>query len=445
MSEELQQGAEENTLLAKEKIGFASIFLLGINGIIGSGIFLLPNQMYAKIGPASVVIILLASLLVFVIALCYAELASKFTENGAAWVYSYKAFGRFVGFEVGFYSWVLGIIILSSEIAGFITALTGFFPALKDKELYNFLALSICVFLVFVNYFGVALAKYLNNLSSVSKLLIIFSFVFIGLFYLNFENFEPFILPEVAANNTLISSGGAALGVIFYAFTGFSFLPIAAAKMHNPQKNIPLALICVLLTCSVIYFLLVVVSISVLGSSLGASHLPVADAFSKMVGDWGYNLILVGMLISIGGVTLAFAFNVPFIASSLSSQHQLLPAFLGKKNKYGCPANSLILTFALCALLLLSGDYLFLISLAVFASFVQYVPTALAVIKLRNDKTLPVGFVIPGGYLVPVAAIVASLYLLFSFDLKIFIYGCSGLLIGAIVFLVRNHLGKQAA
>ncbi|QZA80655.1 APC family permease [Deefgea piscis] len=427
--------------VANNKIGFISIFLLGINGIIGSGIFLLPNQVYAKIGAASIAIVLIASLLVLVIALCYAELASKFSENGAAWIYSYRAFGRFIGFEVGFYAWILGIIILSSEIAGFLTALAGFFPSLKNNYLYNLSALLICIFLVVVNYFGVSLAKFLNNLSSVSKLMVIFLFVVVGIFYFDFSNFQPFILPEVVSNDSFYSSVGAALGVIFYAFTGFSFLPIAAARMENPQKNIPLALISVIMTCSVIYFLLVVVSISVLGTDLSVSSLPVADAFSKMVGDWGYNLIVIGMLISIGGVILAFSFSVPLIASSLALQHQLLPEFIGRKNKYNRPVNALIITFVLCSVLLLSGDYLFLISLAVFASFVQYVPTALAVIKLRSDKSLPVGFVIPGGPGVPILAILASLYLLSNFNLKIFIFGCAGLVVGAVVYFFQKKRG----
>ncbi|WP_297571622.1 APC family permease [uncultured Deefgea sp.] len=427
----------KNSVVINNKIGLVSIFLLGINGIIGSGIFLLPNQVYAKIGVASIAIVLIASFLVLLIALCYAELASKFSENGAAWIYSYRAFGRFVGFEVGFYAWVLGIIILSSEIAGFLTALAGFFPALKNNYVYDLSALIICIFLVVVNYFGVSLSRVLNDFSSVSKLIVIFLFIFVGAFFVDFNNFKPFLLPKVVSDDSFYSSFGAALGIIFYAFTGFSFLPIAAARMKNPQKNIPLALILVIMTCSIIYFLLVAVSISVLGPDLEFSSLPVADAFSKMVGEWGYNLIVIGMLISIGGVILAFSFSVPLIASSLALQHQLLPEFIGRKNKYNRPVNALVITFSLCSLLLLSGDYLFLISLAVFASFVQYIPTALAVIKLRKDQDLPAGFVIPGGVCIPILAICASLYLLSNFNFKIFMFGCAGLIVGAIVYFIQ--------
>ena len=38
---------------AKNKFGFWSIVLLGINAIVGTGIFLLPNKAYAVIGSAS--------------------------------------------------------------------------------------------------------------------------------------------------------------------------------------------------------------------------------------------------------------------------------------------------------------------------------------------------------------------------------------------------------
>ena len=85
----------------KSKFGFWSIVLLGINAVIGSGIFLLPGKAMALIGPGSVFVYLFMTLVVLTIALCFAECAGKFSRNGAAYVYAREAFGEFVGFEVG--------------------------------------------------------------------------------------------------------------------------------------------------------------------------------------------------------------------------------------------------------------------------------------------------------------------------------------------------------
>ena len=71
----------------KSKFGFWSIVLLGINGIVGTGIFLLPNKAYAIIGSASLGVLLFDALIAGCIALCFAEAASLFTRNGEDLIY----------------------------------------------------------------------------------------------------------------------------------------------------------------------------------------------------------------------------------------------------------------------------------------------------------------------------------------------------------------------
>ena len=85
----------------KKKMGLISIILFGINGIIGSGIFLLPGKVYTQVGTKSILIYVLATLLVLSILLCFAEAGGMFNRNGGAYLYAKEAFGEFVGFEVG--------------------------------------------------------------------------------------------------------------------------------------------------------------------------------------------------------------------------------------------------------------------------------------------------------------------------------------------------------
>jgi len=56
-------------------------------------------------GVMSVVVLLCAAITVSMIALCYADLSSRFSGSGAAWLYSYNAFGKFTGFQIGLFSW----------------------------------------------------------------------------------------------------------------------------------------------------------------------------------------------------------------------------------------------------------------------------------------------------------------------------------------------------
>ena len=75
------------------KFGFWSIVLLGINGIVGTGIFLLPNKAYSIIGSASLGVLLFDAVIAGCIALCFAEAASLFTRNGGPYLYAKHALG----------------------------------------------------------------------------------------------------------------------------------------------------------------------------------------------------------------------------------------------------------------------------------------------------------------------------------------------------------------
>src|SRR5699024_3517778 len=116
-----------------KSLSFSSVLLLGVNGIIGSGIFLLPGSLYQQAGNWSVLLVTLAGIATTLVALNYAVLASKIDEDGGAWVYANRAFGPAVGFQIGWLSWFLGVITISAEIAAFLTTLTDFIPALQQR------------------------------------------------------------------------------------------------------------------------------------------------------------------------------------------------------------------------------------------------------------------------------------------------------------------------
>ena len=113
----------------KNKLGLLSIILLGVNAIIGSGIFLLPNKAYALVGTKSIFVFIFDALLVITIALCFAEAAGLFSKDGGPYVYTRAAFGDFAGFEVGFIKWIVSMIAWATMANGFATALGQIFPA----------------------------------------------------------------------------------------------------------------------------------------------------------------------------------------------------------------------------------------------------------------------------------------------------------------------------
>src|SRR5688500_19172180 len=102
---------------------------LALNDVIGSGVYLLPAAAAALLGAASVWAVLLAGFAVLLLVLCFAEAASHFDEPGSGYLYTREAFGAFIGFEVGWMTWLARIASVASLSHGFALALGSFCPA----------------------------------------------------------------------------------------------------------------------------------------------------------------------------------------------------------------------------------------------------------------------------------------------------------------------------
>ena len=425
------------TEASKKKFGFWSIVLLGINGVIGSGIFLLPGKAMAMVGPGSVFVYLFMTLVVMAIALCFAECAGKFSRNGAAYVYAREAFGEFVGFEVGIMRWAISIIAWAAMAVGFVTALSAVWPPALQEPYKTAIILSILIGLGILNILGVQMARLLNNLVTLGKLLPLLFFILLGVFYIKGANFTP-LFPKGFA----VDSFGAAALLIFYAFTGFEALAVAAEDMDNPKRNLPIALMLVMGICSLVYFMVQAVAVGTLGPALASSVAPVADSASAFLGPTGKWIVTIGTLVSIGGINVAASFLSPRSGVALA-EDGMVPRKIAEKCRFGTPYLAIIITVLLAIPVALSGSFVKLAAISVVSRFAQYLPTCLAVIVLRRKRPdLQGSFQVPFGYLIPVVASLISLWLLSKASPEQLYWGLGAMLLGVPLYFLQRH--KQA-
>ena len=86
----------------KAKFSFSGATLYGINAVIGSGIFLLPQKIYSGLGPASLAVMFGVAILVMLLSACLAETAGYFDKNGGAMQpLSETSLALTLGFSVG--------------------------------------------------------------------------------------------------------------------------------------------------------------------------------------------------------------------------------------------------------------------------------------------------------------------------------------------------------
>ena len=90
------------------------LLALGVNGVVGSGVYLLLGPMAEKAGAASILATVACAGMCLLVALCCAELSSMFREDGGAYVYGRAAFGKTVGFVVGWMSLVEGVVAFAA-------------------------------------------------------------------------------------------------------------------------------------------------------------------------------------------------------------------------------------------------------------------------------------------------------------------------------------------
>ena len=430
--------------MAKDKkISPFSAFLLGVDGMVGSAIFLLPGSLYSKAGNSLIGILLVSGVSALLLALCYAALSSETKQNGAAWLYAYKEFGRFAGFEVGFFTWFQGVITITTEIAAFLTSLKLFIPQLSDKLVYDIAGIAIVFIIAIIGLMGDRVSSIADNIATFLKIGVLLIFVLAGIWFIHRINFVSNAHYSFHSVNNAFSNA-------FYMFTGFAFLPVAAAQMRNPRKNLPRELLAVIISVTLLYIATVVVAIGTVGPSIAHSSLPLAIAFAKHFGNLGKIIITVGTVGSVLGVAISLSYSTPYVASSLANEHQLLPQFFGKKSKSGAPYIAIIITAGLCALLILSGGYLFLVPCTIIISLVQYFSTSLVMFvkqwrRQRHQEQLPQGaFNLRGGILVPVLSLLVCVYILVNLKLKVILFGIIALICGIALYFMDKLITKKA-
>src|SRR5688500_1154022 len=114
----------------RRELGRWDLTAIGVNQVIGSAIFLLPADVARQIGPWGPLAFLLVGVASLLIALCFAEVGSRFDRTGGPYLPARAAYGRFVGFEVGWMMWFTRVASQASVANGLALALGFYRPAL---------------------------------------------------------------------------------------------------------------------------------------------------------------------------------------------------------------------------------------------------------------------------------------------------------------------------
>ena len=416
------------------------IVALSINGVVGSGVYLvLPVATAQLLGPASVWAIPAGGLAVLLIVLCFAEAGSRFDRPGGAYLYAREAFGDFVGFQVGWMTWLARVAAVASLTVFFGRVLAYFWPAAGSGM---GLALTVVLslgFLTWINVVGVRAGARTTVVLTFGKILPLLGLVAAGLFAVDWSRVLPVPMPDAG------NFGQAAL-LVLYAYSGFEAVSAPAGEFQDPQRNLPFALITQLVLVTTLYTFVQLVAIGTV-PDLGLAKTPLSDAGRLLLGPFGGLLLTAGAAISVLGTNIGMTLSGPRYLYALAEGGGLPRVFAKIHPRYRTPYVA-ILTQSGLALALIAADALVhavwpgafgvaeeLALISIIARLVSYLGTCLAVPVLRRRlPSTPKTLRLPGGAAIPIAASLICLLLVAAVERKVFLAGAIALAAGALVY-----------
>ncbi|HET6616945.1 MAG TPA: amino acid permease [Gemmatimonadota bacterium] len=413
---------------------------LAVNDVIGSGVYLLPAAAAALLGPASLWAVLVTGGAVALLVLCFAEAASYFDEPGGGYVYTREAFGEFVGFEVGWMTWLARIASVASLSNGFAQALGFLWPEATVGVTRALVIATPLALLTWINVVGVKSGARTAVFLSIAKVLPLIFLIIVGLPAIDTSALFPIPAPRTDV------LGEAAL-LLLFAYAGFENTAAAAGEYKNPRRDVPFALLTMIALVTTLYFLIQLVALGTLPDLASrVEGAPLADAATLLVGAWAGVVMTIGAAVSIEGNVGNTTLMGPRYLFALAEDGFGPRALARVHPRWRTPYVAIIVQSTIALILALSGSFVQLAMLSIVARLATYMGTAAAVPVLRRKFPRTTSTVrLPGGPAIPIAALVLCLVFLMSATRWNLIAGAIALVVGLLLYTTRRKPVTRSA
>ena len=476
----------------KKTLNVFDLIVIGIGAVVGTGIFTIIGSAIIGstdglgAGSAVVISMVLAAIASVFSALSYSEIAAMIPVAGSAYTYTYATMGEFMAWMVGWIlmlEYAIGNITVASAWTGyFAQLLKGFKHVLPDfvvnfplwlrndyRTMYeisarqnidvhslmpflktpfgfeipiaaNLPAIAIVLTLTILLIKGIKESTKIATIMVGVNLFIILSFIIVGAFYVQPENWLPF------APNGLEGIFTGAF-VIFFAYVGFDAISTAAEETKNPQRDLPIAILGTLILCTILYVCaaLVLTGIVPLGSI--DTQAPLAHAMRFVGIHWYAGLISVGALCALTTVLLIYQLGTTRILFAMSRDNFLPKSLNIIHKKYKTPH---IMTWVSGLIVIICGLFMDLnisAELCNFGTFTSFIIICIAVLILRKtepNRERP--FKVPFCPWFPILGVLSCLglmYCKFSAKATSALYFIIWLIIGLLIYAFYSYSEKR--
>jgi APA family basic amino acid/polyamine antiporter len=296
--------------------------------------------------------------------------------------------------------------------------------------------------------------------------------VVVGAMHINAANYSPFVPPAEAGGggasgveqslfSLLTGAEGSNYGwygvlagasIVFFAFIGFDIVATTAEETKNPQRDVPRGIMGSLAIVTVLYVAVAVVlsgmvSYTVLRDAGEKANL--ATAFAENGIDWAATVISIGALAGLTTVVIVLMLGQTRVLFAMS-RDGLTPRSLAKTGEHGTPVRITVIVGVLVAIAASVFPIGKLEEMVNIGTLFAFVLVSAGVIVLRRSRPdLDRGFRAPWVPVLPIAAIVACVWLMLNLTGLTWIRFLIWMAIGVAIYFVygRRHsvLGRREA
>ena len=396
-----------NATKLRRDIGIFGASFLALNAMIGAGIFALPGRVAVNAGLLSPWLFLVIGALFITVVLTFAELSSYYDQTGGPVLYASDAFGPFAGFSTGWAIYLSRMTAFAANANVMATYLASLHDVFASDIARGTIITTVTVGLTWANVMGVRDGVRTMAVFTFLKITPLVLMVLLGLQHVTGAALipgGPFFF-EGFGDTTLL---------LIYAYIGFETIGITAGETSQPRRTLPRAYVGSMLGTSLLYFLVVLVFVSIIPpDNYGGATL--VDVGRSLAGPLGAIVITMAAVFSIGGNLSASMLAAPRITFSMAEK-RMLPAWFGRVHaRYATPDHSILFMGGMALALALTGSF---VKLALASSVVRllgYIICIASLPSIRRNADAEArqrAFRLRGGYTVPLIALGVCFWLL---------------------------------
>jgi basic amino acid/polyamine antiporter, APA family len=371
-------------------LGLPQATALILGSIVGVGIFNLPYSL-AGIGPISIFAMVLTTVGALALALMFAALSRRLPADGGPYAYARAAFGNRIGFANAWSYWITAWAGNAAIVTGWVFYVEHFVN--KDGvRIWSIIIALIGLWIpAAVNLTGVKNMGTVQVWTTVIKFIPLAIMATVGLLFISTANYTPWNV----SGGSNISAIGSAMAICLFSYLGVETAAVAAAKVRDPERNIPRATVLGTLASAVVYLLSMVAVFGIVPTTELAKDENKASysiAANTMVGSghWAGDLVALAVIVSgfgaLNGWTMICA-EMPLAAAA----DGLFPAAFGRMSSRQVPAVGIVASTVLASVAMVisylgtSGATVFntLVLMTGITAAIPYGFSALAQIKWR--------------------------------------------------------------